>query len=387
MLDIKDSFSNLPEADSQQSLIVFDSPDTSIIEDSRLFEMLKRRNVHIVVISKNFSFPESLQKTISDKLLRGIVTIDIQPLSTIHITQRVVHSIFRHHNLAPSVTEQETFEKLAEFTTGSPAIVDVVSSLLDLHLEQEDSIQSFADNVHLSELGPSTKPPSQPHAGQLLSPQYSGTVRLINKCVYDTLKTVNESENIWTTSSHYDSWQVITVLIEQCKLTPEEQMLLHCLSVFNCSPIPAILITELAMMICKASHKPYLASTLHTKLQSIKLLKLYPKPIVFHPKLRQENISDTEFFYVPKFIAEALWKDTMSGTDKAMSLATLYNAFQSVLRQSPSHIEQLFLLGLCSLLVESCELYFELIGKNCYQQVYRFFLKLQHQVSSHDNKI
>lgn len=378
---MKEDLSDMPDSGVDQSLVVFDSPGSIIVEDSRLLNFIKNRNVHIVVVSKSFVFSDSLRKLINDRLLRGTITHDVQPLSTIHTTQRIVYSIMKRHSFAPSSSDQKTFEKLAEFTNGSPDIVDVVSSLLQLHFSEEDSILSFADRVGLDELGPSTKPPSMPHSDQFMASSMSGAVRHISQCVYDAIPTVQEYENAWTTSSHYDSWQAMTVLIEQCSLTSAERMLLNCLSVFSCSPIPALLITEIATMICKASHTPFLAPTLRKKLENINFLKLYPKPVVCAPNKLQTG-SDVDLFYVPKFIAEALWKDTMTDSDRAMALAVAYKALRGVYTQSPTSLEGIFLSGASSILVEQFELNFALIGKECYQELYRLFISHQQSKST-----
>ena len=84
---------------------------------------------------------------------------------------------------------------------------------------------------------------------------------------------------------------------------------------------------------------------------------------------------NTDFVYVPQFIAEA--KDMMSDLDKAtMVFSIIFKSFQNISRQSLSSIERSFLLGLCSLFVESCEQNYELVGKECFQEVYKFYFTL-----------
>jgi hypothetical protein len=363
-------------AESPQSLVIFDGPNKNLVEDSRLVSLVKQRNVHVVIISASFMFPDSLKKSISDHLLRGTVLRDIQPLSTIHTTQRVVYSIVKDNHLAPSKKEQLTFEKLAQFTNGSPDIVDVVSALLSSHLDDNGNVLTFADLVRLNELGPSTKPPTVIDSDQTLEVPTVCVARHMEKRVYDAIPAVQESKdpNPWATSSHYDSWQVMTVLIERCNLVAEERLLLNCLSVLNHTPVPAPLVSGVSAMICKASHMPFLASSLATKLVRMSLLKPYPKPLVYSPNAHS-GTSDIDFFYVPKFVAEALWKDVMTGPDKAMALAILYKTLNNIVQQSLS-IERKFLIGTCSILLKQFECNFTLVGKECYQEVYRFFLAL-----------
>ena len=377
---------DLPDIDSQPSLVVLDSPDQIPLEDPQLLNLLKKVNVHIVVISKNYAALDLLQKSIDRQLIRGMKTIDVHPLSTIHATQRLVHSAMKNHHLAPSNQEQSVFEKLADFTTGSPAILDLTSSLLDRTLNQmecstEDSLNEFAKEVQLSEL-PTSKPVSiristRSSTSQPPKQEPYVTTRDITSEVYDTIKMA-DLDNVWTTSATYDSWQVITVLIKKCNLTPEEQLLLNCLSSFNCSPVSISYITEIATIITKGSHQPHLACTLHTNLEKSSLLKVYPKPTVYHSTLKHSSATndreDNRFVYVPKFISEAVWKDMMQDVDKVMTLTICYKALRNASRQLRSDVD---LLGIGSLLVENYELNFKLVGKQCFQEIYDMFIKAQ----------
>ena len=390
--------SDLPDIDSQPSLIVLDSLDYLSFDESSLFKMLQKASVHVVVLSKNSASLDLLQKEIDQKLLRGITVVDVHPLTPIHTTQRMVHSILKEHHLAPSMADQTTFEKLAEFTSGSPAITEVASSLLDLELKKSDStteqaLCDFAINVQLSEL-PQNKPqtvvrstdcqPSQ----HMQQPAVTATpVRDISQCLHESIQSLKDSKDAWITSSNYDSWQVMTVLIRQYDLSPEEQLLLNCLSHFHCSPIPIAYIIEISAIITKASHQRHLASSLHAKLKTTKLMTQYPKPVVFHPTLAHSSASeDVDFMYVPKFIAEAVQKDMMSDIDKVMSVSIIYKAFQNAVRQPRSSVDQAFLLGICSLLFDSYELHFKLVGRQCFQEVYILFLSLQDVVNEHSLK-
>ena len=384
---IKD-FSDVPDTEDGSTLVVFDFADKVPLQGSPISELLKKHNVHIVIISKHYFQSKSLLKDIDHSLLRGTNVIDIQPLSSVHTTQRIVHSVLKYHHLASSHDEQQTFADLADSTTGSPAIIDVASSLLNSHLEgtphctTEAAFQGFAKLVQLKELGSSEKPQSEVRTAspQASRQQRTTPIREISKSMHDSIKTVQESENPWVTNSRYDSWQVITTLIEKCDLSTEEQLLLFCLSNFNCGPIPTFFVTEMATMIAKASHKSHLTSSLHCRLENMKLLKTYPKPIVFHPSLARlpsmPATMNTDFVYVPQFIAEAIWKDMMSDLDKAMVFSIIFKSFQNISRQSLSSIDRSFLLGLCSLFVESCEQNYELVGKQCFQEVYKFFFTL-----------
>ena len=238
----------MPDNEAKPSLVVLDSLHQLPSEESPLLNFLKRVSLHIIVVSKMTVTLDSLKTAVDRRLSRGTRIIDVQPLSTIHATQRLVHSVIKNHHLAPSTKEQAIFEKLAEFTTGSPPILDLTSSLLNQSLTEaddcttSDGLHTFANRVQLAELP------------------------LLKTCPDDFI-----------TSAEYDSWQVTAVLIKQCNLTPQEQLLLFCLSSFNCFPIPTTYVTELATVITKAAHQPHLASSLANKLEKSKMLKVYPK--------------------------------------------------------------------------------------------------------------
>jgi tetratricopeptide (TPR) repeat protein len=393
--------SELPFLESHPTLVVLYYLDHFPKEDdSPLLSLLKHSSVHIVVVSKT-AFPEQLQKSAHNQLIRGTNIINIKPLSTIHATQRLVHSALQNHHLTPSKTEQVLFEKLAEFTTGSPPIIDLTNSLLDLTLTRtdasastEDALKDFASGVRLSEL-PQQKPLSVPreHLSSQPQEQFLRTpVRDVSRELYETIKKDGE-EDVFITSAKYDSWQVVTVLIQHCDLTPEERLLLFCLSSFNCCPIPASYVTEIATIITKAAHQSHLASTLHNKLRDSKMLKVYPKPLIYHPNYPNSSTdeeTDIDFVYIPRFISAAVWKDMMSDFDKVMALTTCYKAlqisasqYQNLVGQSKQstaeNLQVLHLLGAASILVESFGQHFKLVGRLCFQQVYTIFVQLHRQ--------
>jgi hypothetical protein len=367
------------------SLVVLDSLDHLPKDSSSLLDIINNSSVHIVVISRSTNSQDSLC-LVYRKLLRGTNIINVQPLSTIHATQRLVHSALRNHHLAPSRNEQVLFEKLTEFTLGSPPILDLTSSLLDEALSEtadcsaEDALSMFSSKVGLADLA-RQKPLSVPRESHSSRPQDQflvTPVRDISQELYDTVKT---KEDVFLTSATYDSWQVVTVLIDHCKLSPEERLLLFCLSSFNCCPIPSSYVTLIATIITKASHQPHLASSLHTKLQRTKMLKVYPKPLVYHPNTSTTE-PDIDLVYIPRFISAAVWKDMMSDMDKAMALTTCYKALRNAFTHSPT--DDPHLLGLGSILVENCELHFMLVGRACFKEVYSFFSR---EVSTADKSV
>ena len=346
-------------------------------------DLLKHPNTHIVVISKNFAPPDALVKEIDNQLLRGCNIIDVKPLSPIHTTQRIVHSILSAHHLAPTNKDQYIFEKLAQFTSGSPALIDVTAALFLSQMEQDsqnepqnihDTPVNFNDRLSLDEMGPSTKPVTIVKRDP---PKGTAKRREISKNVYDNIVSIRDPEqDPWCISSRYNSWQAVTILIDQCHLSAEEKLLLFAVSMFSCSPVPMSVVTEISSMIAKASQKPHISTSLHSKLFQMQLMKRYPLPVILHPSLGvQQSSTEPEIIYIPQYITRAIWKDMMSDKDKAMGLTTMYRALHT-LADNLGSPDVGFLAGLISLLVELYELNYELMSKQCYQEVYKLYLHI-----------
>ena len=353
----------------------FSDPATS------LMTLLKNPNTHIVVISKNYAPPDALLKEVDQQLMRGCRVIDLEPLSMIHTTQRIVHSVLNAHHLAPTSEDQNFFEKLAEFTSGSPVLTDVATALLLSELKHDsqdkprdihETLVNFKNQLSLEEIGPSTKPVT---VVRREPPKGIAVAREISKNVYDHIDSIKETEqDPWCTSSTYDSWQAVTMLVDQCSLTAEEKQLLYAVSMFSCCPIPMSMVTEVSSMIAKASQKPHISTGLQSKLFKMHLMKQYPLPVILHPSLdTQKQSTEPEFIYMPQYIARAVWKDMMSPRDKVMALSTSFTALRTLAGNMNSS-DTGFLSGLCSLLIEAYELNYELMGKKCYQEVYKLYL-------------
>ena len=357
-------------------LIIFDYIDQTprfFDPATSLMTLLRNSNTHIVVIYKNYAPPDALLKEVDDQLLRGCKIIDVEPLSVIHTTQRIVHSILNAHHLAPTNEDQNFFEKLAKFMSGSPVLTDVATALLlseikrgSLDKTQDicDTLMNFKDQLCLDEMGPSTKPVTivkhEPPKGTALA-------REISKNVYDHIDSIKETEqDPWCTNSTYDSWQAVTKLVDQCSLTAEEKLLLFAVSMFSCSPIPMKMVTEVSSMIAKASQKLHISTSLHSKLFQMHLMERYPLPVILHPSLNtQKQSTEPEFVYMSQYIAQAIWKDMMSPRDKVVALSTSFMALRT-LADNTSSSDMGFLRGLSSLLLEVYELNYELMGKKCY---------------------
>ena len=340
-----------------------------------LIDLLKHPRTHIVAISKTYGPPDALVREIDHKLLRGCEVVDVKPLSMIHTTQRIVHTILSAHHFIPSKEDQKILEKLAQFTSGSPALIDVIAALFLSEMEHEsqntsqdthDTLVKFNNRLLLDEVGPSTNPVTvvghEP-------PKRTENEREISDSAGPP------DQDSWHTNSHYDSWQAVTTLIGQCSLDTEEKLLLFAMSIFSCIPVPMGVVTEVSSMILQASQKPHISTNVYSKLFQMQLVKRYPLPVILHPSLGvQQSSTEPETVYVPQHIAQAIWKDMMSPLDKVVALSTMYKAL-CTLSDNQGSLEMGFLKGLSSLLVEMYECNYELMGKQCYKEVYKLYIR------------
>lgn len=345
---------------TKPALFVFDG--LSDLPDSEaLLRLLKNPNIHIIAFHKSYVSTDKLIKEIDRKLVRGCTVIQSTPLTTIHSTQRIVHSFMVDYNFTPISRDQLIFEKLAEFTTGSPSLVDIASQVVCSCFEQKQdmptqylaqllSLNVSSANVHQSSC-------------QITSRSVSKNIKKIS--LYDS--------DDWVTNAEYDSWDSIMALVDSCNLSPEERLLLNSLSVFNYCPIPHSLVAELASLIANSSQQPSLAGALHCKLKKFKLLCDYPHPVILHESVLANSTrqDDFEFARLPHHVSQCIWK-SLEELDQVVVLGLVYHAL-NIWHQGRSlkKFSTLSLFnGLCSSLLETCDSNFTLIGKKCYQEIY-----------------
>lgn len=309
---LKTNLDNLEPSELHPILLVFDGlttlPSTEVGDDSSraLLKLMSSPHVHCVVLYKYYyHLPDKLIQTVSQDLQRRCDAYTIEPLSVIESTQRIVYTLQREVDLAPYNSDQQNLEKLAELTSGSPILVDIIS-------------------------------------------------RLILKKDLASVST----------------WESITIsnIINSFVLTAEEKMLLNCLSIFGCCPIPVYPITDaLSSTIC--SGQPHLTPSLLRNLISKSLILTYPSPVVFHPSLDSISVRE-EFVYLPQDVGNYLWK-SLEDHDKAVALSITHCTLASLSTVSRSCCSK-FLLCLVKRLKNTME---PLMGEECFMETSRLHLK------------
>ena len=348
---------------------------TVLPSSETLLQLMKNRHAHLVVLYTHYQSPNMLTRSIDHKLLRGSKVHTVEPLTNIDSTQRMVYAIQRETDLAPNNNDQDILEKLAEFSCGSPVLVDITSQVI---------LSWLKDDV-LAQGGACTKEPSHltlPETFSLKETCHTGVDRMrdishhLRETVPSLFPLTDEQRDEWDTKSRYDSWDSTSELITASDLCTEEEVLLNCLSIFGSNPIPMALTTCLSSLICKASGRPHLTTSLLQNLIKKRFTETYPLPVVIHPSIKSSPPTDgPDFFHVPQNIAYILWK-SVDDEEKVFALGTNYKALSSLSATQPPAQPLPFLLGLVSLLKDYSKLNLDLIGEACYKKVYELYLTL-----------
>ena len=356
------SLEKLDVEEASPALFVFDG--MTVLPSSEPFlRLMKNRHAHLVVLYTHNQSLDMLTRSIDHKLLRGSKVHIVEPLTNIDSTQRMVYAIQRETDLAPYNTDQDIFKQLAEFSCGSPVLVDIISQLILSWLKDTDDatkrpshLESFSPNETRVDNSFFVKHGISHH----LTPLFS---------------LADEQSDERDTKCRYDSWDSTFELITTSKLSREEEDLLNCLSIFGSNPIPMALITCLSSLICKASERPHLTTSLLQNLIKKGFIETYPLPVVIHPSIKSSPPTDgPDIVHVPQNIADFVCK-SVDDQKNVIALTTSYTALSSLLTQPPAQPLP-FLLGLVSLLKDYSKLNLDLIGEACYKKVYELYLTL-----------
>ncbi len=364
-------------SETQQSLIVLDNT-IELPTSERLTLFMKHSNVHIIILSKLNDSLDSLIKEVDKLLLRGCTIHEVKTLSTIDSTQRIVYKVMQQHYLKASNNDQAIFEKLAEFTSGSPLIVDIATQVLLKFIQEHsdepsDALQKFGDSIHLSK--------SRKKCFDLSSNvDNCFRVRAISDQLTRLVPEIaikSSYKDVWESESEYDSWDSLAELLKLCVSSPGEMLLLRALAIFGCIPIPLPLVTAMSSLVAKATGHSHLSGIFHERLMEAKLLLQYPHPVVLHSSLTKTNTANKEplFLYLPQHLANQLW--TCDNLDQIMAISIAHKALQKCIEKDSEVI--FFYLGLFPPLEEKASSLLS-DGKKCYEAVYQSYLQLSHQL-------
>ena len=347
-------------------LVVLDSVK-SLPKSDDLEPLLRNRNTHIILISYSSQPPETLRKEIDQQLIRGCSLLTVQPLSTVHTTQRIVYSIMSRTHFTPLNKEQLLLEKIAGLTSGCPGLVNLTSALLQRCLEESEKhegseevnfLDQFAARIPL--LSEVRAPHTEPH-----SPS-------------------SESRSIFKTNSYTS--ELITAL----QLSPTDEFLLRTLSVFAPVPVPLSVVDIVQSLVVKATQGSMgsgrgVPNSIRN-LSATMLLRPYPAPVIssinnqstHHHQMMSSSLNSlSSFFFVPQLIQDSLWEH-MEETDVVFAITTAYRAVMEY-GHSPelSYSELCFATGLADIVVAKCDANRNCIDESVYKEACKLLVHLQ----------
>ena len=330
-------------------------------------------------MSKHLEPLDPLVKEIDKVLIRGCKIHEVKTLSTIDSTQRTVYEVFKKHQLSANNNDQRILEKLAEFTSGSPVIVDIaIHVLLKFIRESEnpsDGLNEFSKSIQLIL---SDKSALKFHSTFIESPfQVRAISDELTRLAPDIASVPPTHRDAWESESEYDSWDSIAALLDHCINSPGELLLLCSLAIFGCCPIPLSLVMTMSSFIAQSSGHSHLGGILHERLLEAKLIKKYPFPVVLHSSYTLDNTStELQFVYAPQHLANHLW--TCEHVHQLAAVTLAFKALKKLVNLSKKDsISMHFYLGLISLLEEKTGLFKE---KQCFGEVYRLYLNAYHHL-------
>ena len=364
----------LPLSQEHQALLVLDVV-TDLPDSELLLGLVKHKFVHVVVLPESQMPVDKLIKEVDQKLVRGCMIHNIEPLSVIDSTQRLVHHVMTNFDYVPTNSDQQTFENLAEFTLGSPVIVDIASKVLLYQFQiQHNALNYLAQSLSFQLLDMSSLLiKSHRETCRAVSLPVRSISENVEKFIHSAATIISpQNRDVWETSACYDSWDSILQLIDLCELSNEESLLLNCLSIFNYGPLPFSIVTKLASAIAISSQKPHLAGTLHHNCIKYGLIRNYPNPVVLYTSFGHSCELESEFLCVPQLVSSCVWKNLIE-VDQIAALTLVDHTIRAMYSNNPNY---LWLSSICSLFLDALECNFDLIGKYCYQELFSYYREI-----------
>ena len=318
---------------------------------------MSRSSTHIVLLQSSSSALDALKKSVDNKLMRGTNVMELDPLSELHCTQRLVHSIMSRCDFVPYNREQEVLAEIADKTMGSPDLVGAASALLSQFIS---TTQECEDNGGSDD-------------------ESGGGTEFLERFHSEVCCGGDES----TSSLVPDDFA--TRLLKGFSLSECDSFFLSTLSLFGGAPIPRCLVEAIQLLSLSASSELPGGKGPLAHLTDSHLLHVFPSPVIVSPtkphtdhtpndSLGQSSVgvAESEFYYVPEVIGDAM-RGCMDNNDLAFSFAVAHRALKKLYEERGTNTSLgAFLAGTAKALTDSLE------GRNgmedCYKEVYRTYL-------------
>ena len=245
--------------------------------------------------------PDKIVKYFDRVHRRGAVVSDIVSMTTTHSVQSVAYEVVRScpEGFTPSSEDRRCFSELAEFTNSSPTLNSIASNLIVRRLKRKGSSSTCSSIIRellpLEELKISS---SSDDDDDVDSSQYQKHQPLSQsskkKNSYTTTASSRESEGKLSVGAsflspskpatavaggvvgadektdllqgdfspssssslinvQYDPWSSVLKLVRAAKLHPQAEVLLYCMSLFPCCPLPKRLVKKMAEYLVETS--------------------------------------------------------------------------------------------------------------------------------------
>ena len=269
--------------------------------------LLNSHNTDVIVITHWLA--DDAKQHVKHALGRPVSMCEVQPLSVLSTTQRLVYSVQSKYHLPPLREDQTAFQQLAHLSTGSPVLVRLIQSLLHHHIECSDTA---------------------------------------NDGLQDCLKEIEEIVDMSYDDDDDEFLVKVQALVTATcdTLSTSSQRLLHCLSCLDGMPLSQELIHELATLI--NLHQP--PHVMIAELRQAAVLLGYPSPVV----CGLTNSKHSPFFYVPQTIAEAVWSNS-SIHNKCLSLLLMKQVVMTVHQPHSAHLCHRVIQALETTMISDCQ--------------------------------
>lgn len=309
------------------------------------------------------------------------------PLSELHVTQRLVHTIMTKCEFAPYNREQDILAFVAERSLGSSDLVDVICALLSRYIDEDEEgctngfVEKFHSEVCSGDWSPNCS--VEENDAEVEEKEYESVDTEkedgVNEGDEDTKhKEGVKVEAVVKNGRRPSNSDFISRLINSFHLSKTDFVMLSTLSLFGSAPLPLSLVEQVQMIVLEACTDTRSMQTPLQTLVSASLLNYFPSPVItrpFSPHSPSLGMTETSFFSMPLVISKAV-QDSMDPKDILFSLSTANLGLYSGRTLTGDKSLVPFLAGLTQVLLAVAEKQDEVI----YRKIYKTYVLLISQL-------
>ena len=312
-------------------LVILDSLTEMNNMSPHLEALLTSPTTHIIILYTSSSPPTSLVREIDTKLVRGCTVLQLEPLFTIHSTQRMVHDLLSRRRFAPQNRDQVVLAQLASLTYGCPDLSKLMAEVVYR--------QCLRSNNPLDDL-----------ASQLVRP-------VMAQAEPDRLLTFFD------------------YIINLFDMDTPQYFVLQVLAMFGPVPILQSVAVRVQTLVMAATSGGRSCDFLQRLVDSC-LLKVYPSPVVVATSMMGRR----SLYSVPCHVCEAVLR-SVDERDVILAIATAHKAVTMEMATgggwNGDQSALLFCAGLCRGLASTAEGYGDSLGTSCMGELYRPLVQLE----------